>query len=177
MSAKGLQSDEEISLGPKLEVSDPLSEVSRRERRGLLGLSLASVAIVYANLIPSQISAVGLTIDEINESALLLVLSLAVAYFLVAFVIYAYSDFVGWRLRLSEAEIAATRRREEFEEWFVRTGGPEDNDSKELSSAYSRLTLWWAAARPASIVRAVLEFGIPVAFGLFSLGSLLWFAV
>jgi len=42
-----------------MKIIDPLSEVTRRERRALLGVSALSIAMSITHLIPTKISALG----------------------------------------------------------------------------------------------------------------------
>ena len=44
-------------------VSDALSEITRKERRALLGVSTLCIAITHANLVPTKISALGIEAD------------------------------------------------------------------------------------------------------------------
>jgi hypothetical protein len=77
-------------------LKDPLSDVTRKERVYLLATSTIGIAIVKTGLVPSEISALGIQFEEANQSTLLLLLGMIVAYFLVAFIIYAVADFFAW---------------------------------------------------------------------------------
>ena len=81
---------------------DPLSEVTRRERKALLGLSLLAVVVMKANLIPSELSAFGLKIDNIRSEWLIISLMALIGYFWIVFIVYAFSDFLGWRIAFWE---------------------------------------------------------------------------
>jgi hypothetical protein len=73
-------------------IRDALSEVTRNERRSLLGASLLAIAISTAGLIPEKISAFGVTITPPAQNNLLLLLAAVLAYFILAFLLYGYSD-------------------------------------------------------------------------------------
>lgn len=77
-------------------LKDPLSDVTRKERVYLLATSTIGIAIVKTGLVPSRISALGIQFEEANQSALLFLLGIVVAYFLIAFIIYAVADFFAW---------------------------------------------------------------------------------
>ena len=79
-------------------LQDPLSEVTRRERKYLLGISLLSIFVVKTGLVPTKISALGVEFNEANQESMLLILALMVLFFLVAFCFYALSDFLAWIL-------------------------------------------------------------------------------
>ena len=76
---------------------DPLNEVTRKERRALLGTSLLTLAIVWGNLVPKEIKALDIKIEASEEAGLFLSLSVALLYFILAFIVCAYSDFTAWR--------------------------------------------------------------------------------
>jgi hypothetical protein len=52
-------------------IKDPLSEVTRKERKTFLGVSVLAIALVQANLIPKEITALGVKIEDVDEHALL----------------------------------------------------------------------------------------------------------
>lgn len=55
---------------------DPLGERARKKGRDLLILSLVSLAIIKAGIVPREISALGVTFDEGDQWLLMLVLLL-----------------------------------------------------------------------------------------------------
>ncbi len=58
----------------KILCGDPLTEVTRKERRMLLFVSVVSVLIVKAGLIPKKISALGIEFNSTNQEGFLVVL-------------------------------------------------------------------------------------------------------
>lgn len=78
-------------------LQDPLREITRKERRSLLGVSIVSIAIVKTGLVPKEITALGIKFSETDKSGLLLILAAVVLYFFAAFVLYAVSDLLAWR--------------------------------------------------------------------------------
>ena len=89
-------------------VRDPLTPVTRKERLYLLAVSMIGIAIVQTGLVPSKIATFGIELDKPDRSALLFLLALVTAYFLVAFIVYAASDYVA-----REKELMAAREREQ----------------------------------------------------------------
>lgn len=61
-----------ISSIPSL--SDPLSELTRKERRNLLIASTVGIAVAKIGIIPEKISALGIDFSSSNKGALLLLL-------------------------------------------------------------------------------------------------------
>jgi hypothetical protein len=84
---------------------DALSSVTRRERQFLLGISLLGIVLIKAGLVPSKISGLGIEFQSSNQQALLGILAIVIVYFLVAFLIYAASDYLAWRLAISKQSI------------------------------------------------------------------------
>jgi hypothetical protein len=87
----------------EIRLRDPLSDVTRTERRNLLGVSAIGIVIAKSALVPSKITALGIEFDPSDQRALLKMLAAIVFYFLLAFVIYAISDLVEWRTSFHKA--------------------------------------------------------------------------
>jgi hypothetical protein len=159
---------------------DPLSEVTRRERRALLGTSMLGLALVEIPLIPLKLAAFGIEFSEVNRERFAAMYALVVLYFLVAFVVYALSDFVAWRrsevIRYS-AYVQAQRADPAPPPAVARpsllteTGEPIETAPKPNSCAYQGFASWNAAVF-VSRQRAVLEFAVPILFSLFTLFQL-----
>jgi hypothetical protein len=73
---------------------DPLGEVARKERRSLLGISAIAILFGWTGLVPTEITNLGLKFGAPDHVALLSVFVVVVAYYLTAFIFYAFSDFV-----------------------------------------------------------------------------------
>lgn len=54
---------------------DSLGDIARRERKGLLAASLVALATSWGDLIPNKIEALGLTVEELDQGKLLLLLA------------------------------------------------------------------------------------------------------
>jgi len=95
---------------------DPLEGLTRKERRNLLAVSTAAIAVTQMRLIPTKVAALGIEFESINQSAFLKILAGVLVYFLVAFLIYSVSDWLSGRWSLQQAlqaqsdEIAARVR-------------------------------------------------------------------
>jgi hypothetical protein len=84
-------------ISPHLKLlEDALTEETRKERRNLLIAATVGIAIVKAGLIPKKVSALGIDAD-VDEKGLLWVLMGVTIYFLIAFLVYAYSDYQKYR--------------------------------------------------------------------------------
>ena len=154
-------------------LADPLSEVTRKERRMLLGVSMLAVALVKTGLVPTKIEALGVEFDKSNQQALLSILAVVTLYFLAAFVIYAAADFLAWRRALHRARV------ESLAEHLKREReGTSDAYRKEQMQIWERSRTGFASfalAQPVGVLRALFEFLLPLLVGVYATW-LLWFA-
>src|SRR5260221_1629280 len=101
-------------------LDDPLKDVTRKERKMLLGISVLAIVLVKTGLVPTKISALGVEFSETHQQALLLIVSLVDIYFLFAFVIYATTDFFVWRKALVKASRDEIKEHYESEADLLR---------------------------------------------------------
>jgi hypothetical protein len=155
-------------------VKDPLSDVTRKERRLLLGVSIVCFALVKAELVPTRISAFGIDFSQANQRALLYVLALVVAYLLTAFAVYSASDFVSWRIAFYAAyrELGSTSVPSDVE------GDPKLPGVSELRRNVYQIRnptseLAHRLSFPVSFLRGLFEFLLPMIFGVYVLYLLL----
>jgi hypothetical protein len=92
-----------INATLQLALEDPLSDVTRRERKFLLGTSAIAIIVSQTGMVPSKVSALGIDFEAADQAALLRVFAAVIAYFFAAFVIYGCSDYLHWRLRYDDA--------------------------------------------------------------------------
>jgi hypothetical protein len=83
---------------PSRPLSDPLSDVTRKERTLLLAMSLATIVLVKVGLVPTKISALGIEFGSVDQRALLILFGLVTAYFLATFAVYAVADWAASRM-------------------------------------------------------------------------------
>jgi hypothetical protein len=141
----------------EIAVRDPLSEVTRNERGFLLGASVIAIVLVRTGLVPSKISALGIEFSPTDQKALLSVLALVIIYFVVAFAIYAASDFIAWRLALQSAMRA----------WIHRDRGTSSHrEMEERLRERFRIIPYFLA--PTSLLRGVFEFLLPLIVGIYA---------
>jgi hypothetical protein len=79
-------------------VRDPLSETTRKERRGLLGVGIVIICIIKTGMLPTKIEALGIEFSQTDQKYLFHILAAVVIYYLAAFLIYAVSDFILWKI-------------------------------------------------------------------------------
>jgi hypothetical protein len=143
----------------EVRVRDPLSEVTRKERRYLLGISTLGFIMVKTGLIPAKITTFGIEFSETDQRSLLFIIGLVTLYFLISFVAYAGSDFVAWRIAINSTRLRLLGEIAEDRERIY----PHE-DSHKLQD---RLFFLGQLSHPISWGRALLEFLFPFLFGLY----------
>jgi hypothetical protein len=160
--------NEEISKDELL--GEPLSSVTRRERRLLLGVSVFSIAVVKAGFVPSKISALGIEFANTDQHSILRIMAFIGVYFLFAFLIYASSDFIAWRKALRKKRIV--NLKEKYEEGQI--SDPRYHYQQEY--IYKHIGSGWFIyifSKPLSVIRAVFEFVLPIVVGIYAILLLL----
>jgi len=178
---------------------DPLSETTRRERRALLGTGIIGIAIVKTGIVPTQISAIGVTFSQTDQKYLFYILAAVVSYFLIAFLIYALADFIAWRIAygavlnaewetnakfnlgdssriLSEPEQYAIQLKAEIEKIKAEAKRQDllrkmaiDFDIKDINRPNFLIHI----SPKVSLARAFFEFALPICIGVCALCLLL----
>jgi hypothetical protein len=149
--------------GPTLReviLRDPLSDVTRKERSYLLGISIAGIVMVRTNLVPSRITALGITFEETDRKILIFLVGLVAAYFLAAFVLYAIADFLRRGAAVRAARVAIDR---EFRASQLADSPISDYwrsvDDRVDTRFYDRYIV---------VVRTFFEYILPVVLGVYA---------
>lgn len=111
-----------------ISLKDPLSQVTRAERRMLLGVSALSIFVTRTGLIPTKISALGVDFEQSDQRALLVVMALVVGYFLGAFLVYGFTDYLSWRVTYDESRQSAYLKF--YEQMHARRDERDDEMSR-----------------------------------------------
>lgn len=135
---------------------DPLSDVTRKQRRWLLGTSLVAIVVGHG-VFPQEISAFGLQARDIPNGLFPSIILAVVLYFFLAFALYAAHDFVTrtdrlWEERLQLDAVAASEQGREFLE-HRRTYG------------YSPVR------RPIEYARYAFDFLLPLLIGIYGMSA------
>jgi hypothetical protein len=119
-------------------LEDGLSPITRKERRNLLLSSAIGIAIVAMGIAPNSLTALGVTTSVSRPTAFKPVVGVVVLYFVLAFAIYGYADFIAWfhkrrhiKKRLIREEISNARSRERVLEELERIGVPDCMDDED----------------------------------------------
>ncbi len=144
----------------KLTISDPLSEVTRKDRRALLGISVLGIIIGGANIIPIKLTALGIEFGKTDQNFLLFVIFLITLYFLSAFAICAFSDFLSFQIDLRNL----SKERETLKK-FVKD--PYVKEEEEAERRYIN------RSKKVYLIRGLFEFLFPCVIALYSMFLLL----
>jgi hypothetical protein len=161
-----------LSTLQRLNLRDPLSENTRKERRFLLLVSFIAVAVAQIGLIPTKIEALGIAVEKTDQKALLLLLTVLVAYFLITFIIYATMDFVRFR----GAYNAALLNHLQSEPGHYREkDDPKDSPHEQIRKRLNRrIGLYMVIGRRSGFVRMGWEFLFPIVVGTYAIVMTLW---
>lgn len=146
-------------------LADPLSPIARSERRNLLLAAAAGILVAKVGLIPTQLSALGISLTVTNQSAFVIVVIFTVIYFLGAFFFYGLADFLIWRKKYQDYLEQVERYNQNWTE-----GNQEAYD--ELRKSVPDIAWVYRHARSLVFARLVFEFILPIAVGLYAAISL-----
>ena len=156
-------------------LSDPLREITRKERTRLLITSFFGIAIVHTKLLPTRIGVLGIEFAQTEQGKLLIVLAVLITYFLVAFLLYATVDFTAWRL----AYLGAHE--------FPKFSGPEPNTNQERgrllthdelkelkcwTDLHKSHRIYFFIRNLLSTARALFDFVLPIVVSLYAIIAL-----
>jgi hypothetical protein len=122
--------DYKAQLREASQLSDPLSEVTRKQRRAVLIVALVQFAIVFGDLLPTKITTLGIDLSANNLSRLLLILFGLQAFLLFEFWVYATADLRAWAI---EKERIFTESSEEQAARRTNLAPNEGQDEEQFS--------------------------------------------
>jgi len=130
----------------------PWTEETRKTKRNLLLAATAGLAASAAGIMPKEINAFGLKVEDIDQTAFLILLSLVIGYLLVTFMLAVYSDFM--RSYWDELN--------KFESFVL----PEDDALRDLVLSQRRVV---QRLKGVHIVRVAVDVAIPVIVGIMAI--------
>lgn len=95
-------------------LADPLSPISRNERRNLLAASFVASLLSITHAYPKSITSLGINIETVDQDYFIWASIVVVSYFLVAFSLYSLADYMRVRALRYEYDKAVHR---EIENW------------------------------------------------------------
>ncbi len=139
----------------------------------LLAVSVLGVVLVKTGLVPTKISALGVEFDKTNQQALLGVLALVSLYFFIAFIIYAAADFLAWRRALLKYRVDRMREHAKLRRELTKEHLKQE---EAFIWEQSKGSFLFGLVGLVSILRALFEFLLPLAVGVYAI-QLLWFSI
>lgn len=85
-------------------LKEPLTETTRKTRRNLLAAAVIGIVIVQVGLVPQKISAFGIEFSEANQQSLLQLVSAAIIFYAITFIVYVLSELTAWNIALKSEE-------------------------------------------------------------------------
>jgi hypothetical protein len=168
----------------EISLRDPLSRVTRGERKALLIISTTGITIVKAGIVPTKISALGVEFSPTNQKALLIMIALIIIYLLVAFIIHASADFIAWQIsHIKSVKKTLYDFQTELKD-ILKTKLLADADDKKveeqmqstleahhilIEKLFSRDKITSSLVYPISFIRAMLEFLFPILLAIYSI--------
>jgi hypothetical protein len=130
---------------------DPFSEVTRKERRALLALSILGILIGRTGMMPTKIESVGITINADQHAVALYLLVGVIVYFLFVFLCYSVLDYITtWEARAADRE---NRLSEQMKTGHVMLPHPRTPALLILTRRF----------------RYLLDFWLPIALGVWAI--------
>ena len=150
---------------------DALSEVARKARRSLLGISLIGITLKISGMVPSKIPSLGIEFKLADQQKLLLIVAFIILYFIVAFIIYAASDYLSWKLEIKrwELEKIVSENEEYFHNPSPPPGSCDEEIERDKGKSHKKYRIYFRLVVPTSIVRVLFDFGLPIAVGAYAL--------
>lgn len=143
----------------------PLRERTLAERKYLLLSSAGALVVARGGLVPSKITFLGIEFSAAQATALMRIGAAVVVYFALTFAIYAFADWLVWRMEIQASRASQGLTYPEG----VNPGGPE-YDAYLLQQIPAAVGF---STYVAAVLLAVFEFALPLAAGAFALYSLL----
>lgn len=148
-------------LNPNCLLEDPLSQMSRLERRNLLIASTIGLLTIHVGLVPTHISALGLEFNAFQQDAFRFILACVVLYMCCAFLIYALSDFFIWIKRRYDYALAI--------ESEIRGWSEDDQEMyDQMHEGVKPIDWYWQKAPVLGWVRICFECALPLVIGAYT---------
>lgn len=140
-------------------LTDPLSNISRSERRNLLISSVIGFLVSKAGIVPKKISALDIELSLPAQGTFVYLVGATIIYFLLAFIVYGLSDFFIWRKRYQDYLEAVEAHMSSWSE----------EDQKAYENTYTPPIPWlYQKAGFIAYTRAFFEYLLPLLVGVIS---------
>ncbi len=127
--------------------------------------------MVKTGLTPSRISVFGIEFNPIDQASILFTVAALNFYFLIAFIIYAISDYHAWRMKLYAAnkEIIGHQKVRDAKNLLEIELDINKRAEQELRRRYPFRKLLLDVSKPIWKTRALFEFLIPILIAIYAI--------
>jgi hypothetical protein len=144
---------------PKEFLEDLLSPITRTEQRNLLLASTAGYLVGKVGLIPTQISALGITLTPPAQVYVVWIVALTIFYFLLALIVYGIADFYIWRTKLQDYLTHVWSYMENYSEY-------DQMQDDEFHLSVPNIAWLYRTAIHIAFVRVCFDCGLPILIGI-----------
>lgn len=142
-------------------LTDPLGPIARLERRNLLLSATAGLFFSKAGLVPTEFTTLGIIMTTPQQSSFLMIIALAITYFLFAFVAYGLPDFFIWRKKYQEYKVHALQEE-------INWSQEDQHAQDEVAQAIPHIAWLYQLSPILAYARLAFEYVVPVLFSLYS---------
>ena len=147
--------------------SDPLSEVTRSNRKWLLFSSLIGVLFVQVGLVPEKLSILGTEFRNWEDKSLIVVVMCVNGFYLASFVVSAVSDYFALSMKIFGADMIDDAL---YEQLLQREADDELTEQDKILMYRLRTHSWvFGASNWVLGIRLVIEFILPILFSVYSI--------
>ncbi len=136
----------------------------------MLGIATIGIIVAKTDFVPSKISTLGIDFSFTDQKMLYRAIAGVIGYFVVAFILYAASDFVAWRVAWMNAMRAAMRARHERK---ASESASELHHAVEQELSVKFRYVPYALSSGVSSLRALFDFAVPVVIGIWGITATL----
>ncbi len=152
-------------------LADPLSSITRLERRNLVAASFVVTLLSVTGSYPQEFATFGINFDSSDRLIFQAASTTLIIYFLAAFVISGIGDYMILRQRYHEYRIARHIEADNSE-------AEDDFHESELNRAVGGNVYWiYRRAKLQIVLRGIFEFIFPLILAALAISSTLWRAV
>lgn len=174
-------------------LNDPLSDTSRKARRNLLVTSTMAIFIALTDNVPEEISALGITLTEVDKSILTIIIIIILIYLLISFLLNATSEFLMWLLTVykTQAEekftvsqktiiedMGVESRIELLFPYYDRMTLSEKDQAKNMNKKLKQEIADWLEkktgviggfSKPITVFRVIIDIGFPILLSIWAI--------
>lgn len=145
-------------------IGSSLSEQTKKERKFLLISSAVGYFIALTGSVPTKLTALGIEFSAKEQGAFIFTIVGVISYFLLAFLIYGWSDFLKWRITYQEFLESTVR---DMLNWSQED--QQEYDSDEVYIHINRLKWAYKIRKPTILLTVLFEYALPLIVASFSI--------